>query len=162
MKHSARASQRAPCSVFLTSLTKQKLRSTYSVSSVREMNIPRMRAKSCLNGRGSSSRCKVAHHILAHLYEHRHVLDVVEILERNLQPGLFGCCHCRAIPSVACLASSPQSAWDGRRRDEREGALSLGVVAMWRVSLARGRTAMGVPIRCRCPRRAAFRLARLF
>lgn len=104
---------------------------------------------------------EVAYCVLAHLYERYHVLDGLEVLERNLQLGLFGCCHCRITPSVARLTSSPQSARDGRRRGEREGASSPGVVAMWRVSLARGRAAMGFPIRCRCPWRGAFRLARL-
>ena len=99
--------------------------------------------------------------VLAHLYERRHVLDGVEVLERNPRLGLFGCCHCRVTPSVARLASSPRPARGGRRRGEREWAKSPGVVAMWQVSLARGRATMGFPIRCRCPWRAASRLARL-
>lgn len=40
------------------------------------------------------SVCKIAHCVLDHLYERRHVLDGVEVLERNLRLGLFGCCHC--------------------------------------------------------------------
>ena len=57
-------------------------------------NTARFRAVSWYNPNGSKFPVReVVHRVLAHLYERCHVLDGVEVLERNLRLGLFGCCH---------------------------------------------------------------------
>ena len=102
------------------------------------MNMPRMRVNRRRSGTGSFPVREAAHRVLAHLYKRRYVLDGVEVLERTLWLGPFGCCHFRAAPSVARVASFLRSAQDGKCRGELDGALSPRVVAMWRVSLAMG------------------------